>query len=136
MKKQCIIIGLGIFGMSVAKELSEQGIEVLAIDRNIKLVEKASNFVTKALCIDITTIDALQNLPIGDFDIGVIGIGEDVSVSIMAVLAMQEAGVKHVIAKAGDKLHKRVLEKLGVNEIVLPEEYVGILTAKNILKQN
>ena len=136
MKKQCIIIGLGIFGMSVAKELSEQGIEVLAIDRNIKLVEKASNFVTKALCIDITTIDALQNLPIGDFDIGVIGIGEDVSVSIMAVLAMQEAGVKHVMAKAGDKLHKRVLEKLGVNEIVLPEEYVGILTAKNILKQN
>ena len=136
MKKQCIIIGLGIFGMSVAKELSEQGIEVLAIDRNIKLVEKASNFVTKALCIDITTIDALQNLPIGDFDIGVIGIGEDVSVSIMAVLAMQEAEVKHVIAKAGDKLHKRVLEKLGVNEIVLPEEYVGILTAKNILKQN
>ena len=136
MKKQCIIIGLGIFGMSVAKELSEQGIEVLAIDKNIKLVEKASNFVTKALCIDITTIDALQNLPIGDFDIGVIGIGEDVSVSIMAVLAMQEAEVKHVIAKAGDKLHKRVLEKLGVNEIVLPEEYVGILTAKNILKQN
>lgn len=135
MKKQCIVIGLGIFGMSVAKQLSEEGIEVLAIDKNIKLVERASNFVTKALCMDITTIDAFENIPIGDFDIGVIGIGEDVSVSIIAVLAIQEAGIKNVIAKAGDKLHKRVLEKLGVDEIVLPEEYVGILTARNIIKE-
>lgn len=60
MKKQCIIIGLGIYGMSVAKTLSEEGMEVLAIDKNMKRVEKASNFVTKAICLDITNIDAFE----------------------------------------------------------------------------
>ena len=60
MKKQCIVIGLSIYGMSVAKKLSEEGIEVLAIDKNMKRVEKASNFVTKSVCMDITSIDAFQ----------------------------------------------------------------------------
>ncbi len=134
MRKQCVVIGLGIYGMSVAKKLSEEGMEVLAIDKEMKKVERASNFATKALCIDITNIDAFDGVSVADFDIGVVGIGEDVSVSIMTCLALKEAGVNYVIAKAGDKLHKRVLEKLDVDEIVLPEEYMGVMTAKNILE--
>ena len=134
MKKQCIIIGLGIYGMSVAKKLSEEGIEVLAIDKDMKIVEKASNFATKAVCMDISSIDAFENIPIGDFDIGIVGIGEDISLSIMACLALKEAGVGYIIAKAGNKLHKQILKKLDVDEIVLPEEYLGIMTAKNIIE--
>lgn len=76
----------------------------------------------------------LSGIPISDFDIGVVGIGEDISVSIITCLALKEAGVNYVIAKAGDKLHKRILEKLDVDEIVLPEEYMGLMTAKNILE--
>lgn len=134
MKKQCIVIGLGIYGMNVAKELSEKGMEVLAIDKEMRLVERASKFATKAVCMDITNIDAFEGIPIQDFDIGVVGIGEIVSVSIITCLALKEAGVNYVIAKAGDKLHKRILEKLDVDEIVLPEEYLGIMTAKSILE--
>ncbi len=134
MKKQCIVIGLGIYGMNVAKELSEKGMEVLAIDKEMRLVERASKFATKAVCMDITNIDAFEGIPIQDFDIGVVGIGESVSVSIITCLALKEAGVNYVIAKAGDKLHKRILEKLDVDEIVLPEEYLGIMTAKSILE--
>ena len=58
MKKQCIVIGLGIYGMNVVKKLSEEGMEVLAIDKDMRLVEKAGHFATKAVCIDITNIDA------------------------------------------------------------------------------
>lgn len=134
MKKQCVVIGLGIFGMNVAKKLSEKGVEVLAIDKNMKMVERASTFVTKAVCMDVTSIDAFSGIPIQDFDIGIVGIGEDVSVSIIGCLALKEAGVNYVIAKAGDRLHKRILEKLDVDEIVLPEEYMGIMTANNILE--
>lgn len=133
MKKQCIVIGLGIYGMNVAKKLSEEGMEVLAIDKEMKIVEKASNFATKAVCMDIASIDAFDGIPIQDFDIGVVGIGENVPVSIITCLALKEAGVNYVIAKAGDKLHKRILEKLDVDEIVLPEEAVGLMTARNIL---
>lgn len=135
MKKQCVVIGLGIYGMSVAKKLTEEGVEVLAIDKNMRLVEKASTFVEKAICMDITSIDAFDKLPINDFDIAIVGIGEDISVSILACLALKESKVKYIIAKAGDKMHKEVLEKLDINEIVLPEEYVGILTAKNIINE-
>ena len=136
MKKQCLVIGLGIFGMSIARQLSEKGVEVLAIDKNIKLVEKTSNFVEKAICMDITSLDALNNLPIDDFDIAVVGIGENISVSIITCLALKETKIKYIIAKAGNKLHKEVLEKLGIDEIVLPEEYVGIMTAKSIISKN
>lgn len=134
MKKQCIVIGLGIYGMNVAKKLSEEGMEVFAIDKDMKLVERASNFVTKAACMDIINIDAFEGIPIKDFDIAVVGIAESVSVNIMTCIALKEAGVNYVIAKAGSQLHKRILEKLDVDEIVLPEEYMGIMTAKNILE--
>ena len=130
MKKQCIVIGLGIYGMNVARKLSEEGMEVFAIDKDMRLVERA----TKAVCMDITNIDAFDGIPVGDFDVGVVGIGESVSVSIITCLALKEAGVNYVIAKAGDKLHKRILEKIDVDEIVLPEEYLGVMTAKSILE--
>ena len=136
MKKQCLIVGLGIFGMSVARKLTEEGIEVLAIDKDMRIVEKASKFVDKAICINIASLDAFKNLPIENFDIAVVGIGENLSVSILTCLALKETNIKYIIAKAGDKMHKEVLEKLDINEIVLPEEYMGIITAKKILEEN
>ena len=135
MKKQCVVIGLGIFGMSVARRLTEEGIEVLAIDKNMSLVEKASNFVDKAICMNITSLDALKNLPIDNFDIAVVGIGENLSVSILTCLALKETKIKYIIAKAGDRMHKEVLEKLEIDEIVLPEEYMGIMTAESIINK-
>lgn len=133
MKKQCLVIGLGVYGMSVARTLSEEDIEVLAIDKEMKLVDKASKYVTKAICMDITSLDAFDNLPINDFDIAVVGIGESIAVSVLCCLALREAGINYIIAKAGDRLHKRVLEKLEINEIVLPEEDSGVQTAQNIM---
>ena len=135
MKRECLIIGLGVYGMNVATKLAEEGYEIMAIDRNMKLVEKASKFVTKALCMDITSLDALDYLPLKDFDVAVVGIGEDVSVSVITCIALKDSGIKYIIAKAGDKMHKKVLERLGVDEIVLPEEHMGRITAEKILKQ-
>lgn len=135
MKKQCLVIGLGIFGMSVARKLTEEGVEVLAIDKDMRLVERASKFVNKAICLNINSLDALNNLPMDSFDVAVVGIGENISVSILTCLALKETNVKYIIAKAGDRLHKEVLEKLNIDEIVLPEEYLGIMTAENIVSE-
>lgn len=134
MKKECLVIGLGIYGMSVATKLSEEGYEVMAIDKNMKQVDKVSKFVTKAMCMDITSLDALEYIPLKDFDIAVVGTGKDIAVSIIACIALKDANIPYIIAKAGDKMHKKVLERLGVNEIVLPEEQMGIMTAENIIK--
>ena len=136
MKKQCVIVGLGKYGTSIAKKLADSGIEILAIDNHMKVVEKVSSYVTKAICMDVTSSEAWENLPIRDFDIGVVCFGENVTASILSCMALQEAGVKYIIAKAGDKFHKKVLEKLNVNEVVFPEEYVGDLTAETIIKMS
>ena len=133
MKKQCVIVGLGKYGTSIAKKLSDSGIDVLAIDNNIKVVEKVSSYVTKAVAIDVTSSEAWERLPIKDFDIGVVCLGENITASILSCMALQDAGVKYIVAKAGDKFHKKVLEKLGIDEVVFPEEYVGELTARKIL---
>lgn len=134
MKKQCVIVGLGKYGTSVAKKLSDSGIEVSAIDLNMKTVEKISQYVTKAVCLDVTSSEAWEKLPIKDFEIGIVCFGENLTASILSCMALREAGVKHIIAKAGDKFHKKVLEKLDIDEVVFPEEYVAELTANKILE--
>lgn len=134
MKKQCVVIGLGFFGMTVAKKLTENGVEVLAIDKDIKIIEKASKFVTKAICLDVTDFDAMNSIPLSDFDYGVVGMGENIAVSVIASMTLKENGVTKVIAKVGDKMHRKVLEKVGVDEIVFPEEYMGDVIAENINK--
>lgn len=133
MAKQCVIVGLGKYGTTVARRLSDSKVEVLAIDNDIKIVEKVSSYVTKAICVDVTSSDVWDNIPLKNFDVGVVGFGENVTASILSCMALKEAGVKYIIAKAGDKYHKRLLEKLEVDEVVFPEEYVANLTAEKIL---
>ena len=135
MKKQCVVIGLGFFGMTVAKKLAESGVEVLAIDKEMTNVEKASKFVTKAICTDVTDFDAMDSLPLSDFDFGVVAMGESIAVSVIACMTLKENGVTKVIAKAGSRMHSKVLEKIGVDEIVFPEEYMGEVIAGNIIKE-
>ena len=136
MKKQCVIVGLGKYGMSIVKKLADTGIEILAIDNHMKAIEKVSPYVTKAICIDVTSSEVWDTLPIRDFDIGVVCFGENITASILSCMALQDAGVKYIIAKAGDKFHKKVLQKLNVDEVVFPEEFVGELTADNIIRMS
>ena len=125
MKKQCVIVGLGKYGTSIARRLSDSKVEVLAIDNDIRTVEKVSSYVTKAICIDVTSGEAWEKIPLKDFDIGIVCFGENVTASILSCMALQEAD---------DKYHKKVLQKLNIDEVVFPEEFVGELTAKKIIE--
>jgi trk system potassium uptake protein TrkA len=136
MKKQCVIVGLGKYGMSVTRQLADAGFDVLAIDNDLSSVEKADVYATKAICMDVTSSDAWEELQLNDFDIGIVCFGENVTASVFSVMALQTAGVKYIIAKAGDTFHKRVLEKLKVDEVVFPEELVANFTAKKIIDMN
>lgn len=134
MKKQCVIVGLGKYGITIAKKLSSKNVEVLAVDNDINVVKKISDNVTKAICIDVTSPEAWEEVPLKNFDVGVVCFGENIAASILSCIALQDAGVKYVIAKAGNKYHREVLKKINVDEIVFPEEVVGTMTAENILK--
>lgn len=134
MKKQCIIVGLGWFGMNVARRLAEEEYEVLAIDKEISLVEKASKFVTKAVCLDVSNSDAFESLPLSEFDVGVVAMAENIAMNVISCLTLKENNVGKVIAKVGDKHHRKVLEKIGVDEIIFPEEYLGRMVAEDIIQ--
>ena len=135
MKKQCIVVGLGWFGMKVAMELAEKDFEVLVVDKDMALVEKASKFVTKAVCLDVSNSDAFESLPLSDFDVGIVAMAENIAMSVVSCLTLKENNVGKIIAKVGDKNHRKVLEKIGVDEIIFPEEYLGKTVANKMIEE-
>lgn len=134
-KKQYAVIGLGRFGASLAKTLAEQGVEVLAIDRDEAIVNHAVSFVTQAVQMDAADEQALSAVGIGNFDVACI-CTNDMQSSIMITLLCKEQGVPCVLAKAGSELHEKVLKKMGADRVVFPERDSGVRQAHNLLSSN
>ena len=111
IKKQFVILGLGRFGRSVAKTLSENGAEVLAVDKDLEVVQNVAEYVTHAVAADIADEIDLRNLGLGNFDVAVIATGNNLEASVLATLQAKEMGVTYVIAKAPDKNHKKISKK-------------------------
>ncbi|MFH0947932.1 MAG: TrkA family potassium uptake protein [Elusimicrobiota bacterium] len=123
--EQIAVIGLGTFGISVAKELSKRGIQVLAIDRNEQKIQEISSSVTHAVVADTTDEKAVKELGLADFGAVVIAIGDDREASILTTLILKEIGVKNIVVKGLDDLHAKVLQKIGADKIVFPERDMG-----------
>jgi len=132
--KQYAVIGLGRFGASVATTLSRGGKEVLAIDKDMVSVERVADVVTKAVQADGTDIEQLRYLGLEDFDIAIVGFGDQLEASILTVMNLKELGVKHILAKARNKQYMQILEKLGADEVVRPEKDMGVKIAKKLLR--
>lgn len=135
-KKQILIIGLGKFGMNVAKELSKYDCEVLAVDESSELVDEAAEYVTHAARVDAGDINALKKLGIHTFDVAIIGIGDNLESSIMIALSLKELEVPYIIAKSRDEKHTRLLNMIGVDKIVEPEKDAGVRIAKSIMHKS
>jgi len=132
---QFLVLGLGRFGESVARNIFAMGRDVLAVDKDEAIVEDISPFVTQAIQADVTDEDTLKSIGAGNFDVAVVSTG-DVHSSILISLMLREMGVKTVIAKAMDELHARVLKKVGVDRVVFPERETGLRIAKSLISPN
>lgn len=135
-KEQILIIGLGKFGMSVAKELSKYDAEVLAVDESSELVDEVSKYVTHAARVNAGDIEALRKLGVATFDVAIIGIGDNLEASIMIALTLKELNMPYIIAKARDEVHTRLLTMIGVDKVVQPEKDVGARIAKTLMHKN
>ncbi len=129
-KKQYIVIGLGRFGRSVARNLEANGCMVLAVDKEEKNVNLVAEFVTRAVCLDITDEDAVEELGLGNFDGAIVAIGQSLDAAVLGVMWAKEQGVPNVIAKAYDDTQGKILTKVGADEIVYPEREMGDHLAK------
>lgn len=127
-----IIIGLGNFGSSLAQKLTEKGNEVIGVDITMDKVEAIKDKITHAVCLDSTDINAVSNLPLDDTDIVIVAIGEDKGALIMATALMKQLKVKRLISRAVSPLQEMVLEAIGVDEIIHPEEETAERWAKKL----
>lgn len=131
--KNVAVIGLGRFGFSLAVNLQQLGCNVLAIDSDADVVENIKDSISQALVLDATDETALREAGIGDMDAVCISTGRDLQSSILTALIVKKLGVKYILATAVNDLHKKILEKIGVNLIVFPEKDMGARIAYRLI---
>lgn len=134
--KRVAVFGLGRFGSGVATTLSDEGMEVLAIDSDLALVQRFKDDVALAVSCDATSREELESLEVGRMDVAIVAIGDDFESSVLVTLLCKELGVPYVVAKALSHEQERVLKKVGADEVVLPEEQMGRWVAENLLRHS
>jgi len=136
MKKDFAVIGLGRFGGSICRRLSELGMEVLAMDNDEERVNEYASIASHAILGDSTDEAVLKGIGIRNFDHVIVAIGDNIQASILTTLILKELGVKHVTAKALNDYHEKVLLKIGADVVAHPERDMGIRIANNISTSN
>jgi trk system potassium uptake protein TrkA len=134
--KRVVVIGLGIFGFHIAKELYENGMEVIAIDKSKELIQKIKDFSSKAVVADAREKEVLESIGIQEEDIVIVSFGEDLSSSTLLTLHLKELNVKRIIVKAPNEDHKRILQKVGATEVIIPEREMAGKVAKSLISPN
>ncbi|WKK78793.2 potassium channel family protein [Marivirga arenosa] len=136
MTNRFAVIGLGQFGESIARTLSDSGAEVLAIDIDLDKVEAIKDDVAYAVALDSTDVKALKAQNIQDMDAVVVAIGENFEGLLLTTVLLLELEVERIIARAANAQQRMILEKMGISEILSPEETVGKTVAEMLLHPN
>ena len=133
MKKTYAVFGLGRYGIAVARELVHNGVEVIAVDMDERIVNAAADELPICKCADITDPEVIRQLGISNVDVVIIAMANNLEASVMAVTLCKEIGVKTVIAKSANEMHQKILNRVGADKVVFPENESGIRLAKNLL---
>lgn len=135
-RKSFAVIGMGRFGQSVVEELIKKEVDVLVIDRDPERIARMSKIATHAVTLDTTDITAMKEVGIGSIDHVVVAIGKDLQSSILTTLILKDLGVARVTVKVQDANHMKIVEKLGADEIIQPEQQSGKRLASKIVSDN
>ena len=133
MKKTYAVFGLGRYGIAVARELVHNGVEVIAVDMDEKIVNAAADELPICKCADITDPEVIRQLGISNVNVVIIAMANNLEASVMAVTLCKEIGIKTVIAKCANEMHQKILTRVGADKVVFPENESGIRLAKNLL---
>ena len=135
MSIQVLIIGLGQFGMSLARTLADRGIEVIGADIDKDIVDEASAFIEDVMCLDATDEISLAKLCPKERDIVVCAIGSR-EASILTTALLKQMGCENVISRATEKIHERILKAVGAKSVINPDEEYGKKYAYKIMFNN
>ncbi len=119
------VIGLGTFGSTVASELARYGNPVLGIDIDERPVTRLAETLSEAIIADGRDELALKEAGVGDYDVAVVAIGEDLEANLVCTMNIKLLGVETIWVKALNRTHHRILSKLGADRVIIPEQEVG-----------
>jgi len=134
--KRVIVVGLGIFGSNLTRSLYENGIEVIAIDKDKEVVQQIRECCSKAVHADGTKKELMESIGVQEDDVVVISFGEDLAASTLTTLHLKEMKVKQIIVKVPNEDYKRVLEKVGATEVIIPEKEMADKIARSLISPN
>lgn len=134
--KNFAVLGLGRFGVSVVKTLSEYDVDVLACDKDPARLHEATPYATHVIQVDLNDEIALQQLGLGNFDVVILAMGEDFEASILTTMMAKEQGAPTVVAKARGLRQKKILEGVGADVVILPEYEMGAKVARGLVQSN
>lgn len=130
--KSFFVIGLGRFGMALALHLREQGHEVLGMDVRQDKVQAAADVLTQAVTADARDPEVLRAVGARNFDCAVVAFSADVGDSALVTLNLKEQGVARVVSKVSSVVHRKVLEKIGADQVVFPEQEMALRLAHSL----
>lgn len=133
--KSFAVIGLGQFGMTLAKELASADYDVLAVDDKDENIQEIAESVTYAVRADVREPGILKSLGVQNVDVAIIAVAENMEASITATMQAKDLGVSLVLAKALNSLHGRILEKIGADQVIYPERSMGLRVARNLTSE-
>lgn len=127
------VIGLGSFGSEVASQLTEKGIDVMALDKDEAKVNEIRNKVTQAICMDLKDEEALRNIGIDEMDTVIISIGKNFEYAVLLTrIIKNQLKIKHVITRTTDQIKKEIIELVGADQVILPEKEAATLLAQEL----
>ncbi len=136
MQKRVFVIGLGIFGFNIVKELFENGFEVIAIDKNRHAVQGIRDYATKAIVADATDKEIIDRVGIQEEDTVIVSFGEDLAASTLITLNLKQHKIKNIIVKAPNEEYMTILEKVGATQVIIPEKEIAHKVARGIISPN
>jgi len=131
--KTFAVIGLGSFGTCLCEELGSKGNQVIAIDKQAKLIENVKETVSQSILMDSTDEEAMEQVSFEDVDTAIVAIGEDIEASILTTAILKEIGVPRIIARSITNIHQRALRQVGADEVINIEIDEGVRLAQRLV---
>lgn len=126
-----IVIGLGNFGSVLATRLTQMGHEVIGVDDHRSRVDELRDSLSSTIALDASDPDALKTLPLSQVDMVIVAIGENFAASIQVVALLRQMKIHNIVARALNELHRTVLQALGVERIIFPEQEAAEVMAQS-----
>lgn len=136
MAGQFAVIGLGRFGTSVARTLTGEGAEVLAVDRDLEAVDAIAPYVSQAVATDARTRGNLESHGLDQVDGIVVAIGEDFEAAVLITAMAKDMSIPVVVGRAYNDVQRRILKMVGATEVVNPEEEMGSRLARSLIHRD